>query len=131
MLSVVLNKQQSRISARAAKSSAYSRSSPERSASTSGLHPKNPASRIGPCYKLRIYSYFPSFYFIRWFFPMLAHLLFLLCLLLAVLVSEAHCIILHIIVVSCCFNGTVNSMTEHKFLLRQNRVKPPNDTTEH
>ena len=45
---------------------------------------------------------------------MLAHLLF--CLLLAVLVSAAHCITLHIVVVSCCFNGAVNS-TEHKFLL--------------
>ena len=68
------------ISARSAKSFANSaHSSPARSASTSGLHPKNSASRIGPCYKLSICSYFQSFFiffFICCFFPMLAHLLF-------------------------------------------------------
>ena len=48
-----------KISARGTRSSTNSaRSSPVRSASTSGLHLRNPASRIGPCYKLSIHSYF-------------------------------------------------------------------------
>ena len=87
-----------KISARGARSSPNSaHSSPVRSASTSGLHLQNQASRIGPCYKLSIH------------FPMLCPLTFLLCLLLAVLVAMAHCIILHIVVAPCCFYGTVNS----------------------
>ena len=50
-----------RFSARGARSSANcAHSSPARSSSTSGLHPRNPASRIGPCYKLSIHSYFQS-----------------------------------------------------------------------
>ena len=48
-----------KISARGTRSSTNSaRSSPVRSASTSGFHLRNPASRIGPCYKLSIHSYF-------------------------------------------------------------------------
>lgn len=43
-----------------------------RSASTSGLHPRNLASRICPCNKLSIYSFFKSLYFYSLFFiPML------------------------------------------------------------
>ena len=52
-----------KISARGTRSSTNSaRSSPVRSASTSGLHLRNPASRIGPCYKLSIHSYFWSLF---------------------------------------------------------------------
>ena len=94
-----------KISARGTRSCSNSaHSSPARSASM------NPASRIGPCYKLSIHSHLMSFYFCSLVFPLLCLLTFLLCLLLAVLVTATHCIILHIVVVFCCFYGTVNSI---------------------
>ena len=67
-----------KISARGARSSSNSaRSSPVRSASISGLHLRNPPSRIGPCYKLSFHSYFQSFSFLSiGFFLCFAHLLF-------------------------------------------------------
>ena len=68
-----------KISARGARSSFNSaRSSPVRSASTSGLQLRNPPSRIGPCYKLSIHSFFfQSFSFLSaCFFLCFAHLLF-------------------------------------------------------
>mgnify|MGYP000600980506 FL=1 len=53
-----------KISARGTRSSSNSaHSSLARSASTSGLLLRDPASRIGPCYKLSIHSHFLSFYF--------------------------------------------------------------------
>lgn len=56
-----------------------------RSASASGLHPRNLASRICPCNKLSIYSFFQSLYFYSLFFsPCFCPLTVLLCLLLAV-----------------------------------------------
>ena len=52
-----------KISARGTRSSSNSaHSSPARSASTSGLLLSDPASRIGPCYKLSIHSHLLSFY---------------------------------------------------------------------
>ena len=75
-------------------SSNSAHSSPARSASTNGLLLRNPASRIGPCYKISIHSHLLSFYFCSLVFPLLCLLTFLLCLLLLVLVTAAHCILL-------------------------------------
>ena len=53
-----------KISARGTRSSSNSApSSPARSASTSGLLLRDPAGRIGPYYKLSIYSHLLIFYF--------------------------------------------------------------------
>ena len=67
-----------KISAPGTRSSSNSaHSSPARSASTSGLLLRDPASRIGPFYKLSIHSHLLSFYFLfAGFFLCFARLLF-------------------------------------------------------